>query len=99
MAQEIADVLVQKQKAYGSSFFSAGAALRLLFPNGIPPEQYEFVCFFTRSWDKMARRAVNNDPFGENPMKDLNGYCLLMLKQDAMRQSPPSSALDSAPQP
>lgn len=74
--QEVAALVIQKNKAYGNSFGTAGEALRILYPDGIKPEQYETALLVTRIWDKLKRLATANDPYGEDPFVDVAGYAI-----------------------
>jgi hypothetical protein len=76
-AQEIANIVEQKNKAYGNSFNKSGEILKILFPEGIKPEQYTDVLSIARIIDKLFRIANNKNAFGENPYEDMVGYALL----------------------
>lgn len=76
-AQEIANIVEQKNKSYGDSFNKAGGILKILFPDGINPEQYTDVLSIARIIDKLFRIANNKNAFGENPYEDMVGYALL----------------------
>lgn len=80
-AKQIADLVTKKQQAYGNSFGTAGAAMRLLYPNGISPEQLDDALTLVRIWDKMMRIATAKDAFGENPYADIMGYALLAVER------------------
>ena len=67
----------EKQKAYGDSFGHAGRILKILYPNGIQPEQYQDVLTIVRIIDKLFRIANQKDAFGESPYQDIAGYGLL----------------------
>ena len=71
----------EKNAAYGDSFAKAGDFLRLLWPNGIQPDQYQDLLAIVRVFDKLKRIATANDPTGENPWQDILGYALLALKE------------------
>lgn len=77
IAQEIGELVTEKNKAYGSSFSDSGEFLKLLYPNGVQPEQYTDMLLLVRIWDKQKRIATNRDAFGENPFSDICGYSLL----------------------
>jgi hypothetical protein len=77
IAQQIGDLVEQKNAAYGSSFEKAGAALRLLYPEGIAPAQMDDALLLARIWDKMQRIATDRDALGESPYRDLAGYGIL----------------------
>jgi hypothetical protein len=68
-----------KNQAYGNSFDTAGEFLKLLYPNGIRPEQYDDMLALGRIFDKMKRIATDRDALGESPYQDIAGYGLLGL--------------------
>ena len=76
-AVEIGALVTEKDKAYGSSFAKAGDFLRLLYPNGLRPEQYGDALLLVRIFDKQMRIATAKDALGENPYRDIAGYGLL----------------------
>jgi hypothetical protein len=72
----------EKNAAYGGSFDKAGEFLRLLYPDGVRPDQYGDALCLVRMFDKLMRIASappGGDPMGESPYKDLCGYSLLGL--------------------
>jgi hypothetical protein len=77
IAQQIGQLVDEKNKAYGNSFNKCGDFLQLLYPNGITPEQYSDMLGIVRVFDKMMRIANSKDAFGENPWKDITGYGIL----------------------
>jgi len=82
IAESVADLIVEKQKAYGDAFGECGQFLRLLYPNGIPPDRLDDAQYLLRIWDKMKRIATHgagNDPMNEDPFRDIIGYSLLAL--------------------
>lgn len=76
-SKKLLDLLIEKNRAYGNSFDVAPQQLRILFPRGIKPEQYEAVLYITRVLDKLMRIATDNDAFGEDPSQDIAGYSQL----------------------
>ncbi|MBW2675346.1 MAG: hypothetical protein JRD89_18365 [Deltaproteobacteria bacterium] len=66
-----------KQKAYGDSFGKAGGLLRILYPDGISPKQYDDALAVTRIIDKLFRIATDKDALGESPYHDIAGYGIL----------------------
>lgn len=74
---EAGALVEQKNAAYGSSFSKCGQYMRLLFPDGIRPEQYLDVLLLARDFDKSMRIANHRDAFGENPYADKIGYAIL----------------------
>lgn len=66
-----------KNDAYGDSFFKAGDFLRLLYPSGLQPSQYDDALCLVRIFDKQARIATDKEAFGESPYDDIAGYSIL----------------------
>lgn len=72
----------QKNKAYGSSFQHAGEIVKILYPKGIAPDQYQDMLYMVRVIDKLFRIATHKDAFGENPARDIAGYSILMSQDN-----------------
>lgn len=87
LANEIGTLVDQKQKAYGDSFNRSELILKVLYPDGIKPENYKDLLTITRMIDKLFRIATKKDAFGESPYKDLAGYSLLGLANDLKTKS------------
>jgi hypothetical protein len=85
-AVELANLVKQKNEAYGDSFARSGACLREMYPNGIKPWQYDDMMAITRILDKLFRIASNEGAFGENPWSDICGYALLKTAGIANRK-------------
>lgn len=77
LGAEIGALVAEKNRAYGSSFQTAGDALSLLYPQGVRPEQMRDALLLVRIWDKMMRIATARDAFGESPYRDIAGYGIL----------------------
>jgi hypothetical protein len=77
IAQQIGDLVEEKNAAYGSSFEKSGAALRILYPAGIATAQMDDALLLARIWDKMQRIATDRDALGESPYRDIAGYGIL----------------------
>lgn len=82
LAKEIGKLVDEKNKNYGNSFNEVGEFMKLLYPNGISPDQYTDVLCVVRIFDKLKRIATNKNAYNENPFKDLMGYALLGLMKD-----------------
>jgi hypothetical protein len=80
--QELSDLLTAKDAAYGSAFSQCGEFLRLLYPDGLRPEQYDDALCLVRIFDKAKRIATRKDAYGESPYQDLAGYAVLGLVKD-----------------
>jgi hypothetical protein len=78
----IANLVSQKNEAYGSSFSKSQQFLEILYPNGIAVSQYKDMLTIARIFDKLMRIANRKDAFGESPYGDILGYALLMLKEE-----------------
>jgi hypothetical protein len=68
----------KKQRAYGRSFDLVGSVLKIVYPHGIRPEQYDDLGAMIRILDKFFRIATDKDALGESPWTDVAGYGLLM---------------------
>lgn len=79
IGKEIGELVQDRNKNYGNSFQQSGDIMRILFPNGIPPEKYTVVLALVRIIDKIFRLATNPNYNGENCWQDMAGYCILML--------------------
>ena len=77
IAAEVAQLVAEKNVAYGDSFAISGVFMELLYPNGIQPSQYGDALTFIRIFDKMKRIATNPNAFGEDPRRDILGYAIL----------------------
>lgn len=71
-----------KNTAYGDSVGRSGDILRILYPNGVQPEQYGDMQLVTRIIDKLFRIATNKHALGESPYRDISGYGILGMVRD-----------------
>jgi len=76
-AEEIGQLVEEKNKAYGNSFAKSEEMLKILYPDGIPEDSYEDVLLLARIFDKMMRIANQKEAFDEDPYKDIAGYGIL----------------------
>lgn len=83
LAKEIAELLEQKQHAYGDSFGKAGSIMRILYPDGVSIEALSDALTVVRVIDKLFRVATNKDAFGESPWRDIAGYAILAAERDS----------------
>lgn len=79
LAARIGALVTLKQQQYGDSFGDAPKILRILYPDGIQPDQYDNVLTIVRILDKFKRLATNHSTDTENPWEDVTGYGLLGL--------------------
>lgn len=82
VAKSIADLVVEKQIAYGDSFGKSDQILAVLYPAGIKADQVKDALTIVRIIDKLFRIANQKDAFGESPWKDIMGYALLATVRD-----------------
>jgi hypothetical protein len=83
IGSEIGSLVDEKNVAYGSSFSRSEEILRVLFPNGVKPEQYTDLLAITRVLDKLFRIANKKNAFGESPWRDIAGYAILGIANDS----------------
>jgi hypothetical protein len=82
IAKDIGFLVEQKQEAYGDSFSKSEEIIKVLYPNGVKPENYRDLLTITRIIDKLFRIATRKDAFGESPYRDIAGYALLGIASD-----------------
>lgn len=82
IATELGTLVSEKQEAYGDSFSKSEEIIKILFPQGVKPENYRDLLTITRIIDKLFRIATRKNAFGESPYRDIAGYALLGLASD-----------------
>ena len=87
IANSIGELVTEKNLAYGDSFNKSEKILKVLYPNGVQPEQYKHFLTITRVIDKLFRIATDKDAFGESPFRDIAGYCLLAIQSEEVSVS------------
>lgn len=85
---EIGKLVAEKNAAYGDAFAQSGAILRILYPRGARPDQFEDLLGVCRVVDKLFRIATRKDAFGESPWRDIGGYGLLGVARDKQTRRP-----------
>ena len=85
-ATELGKLVKEKQDAYGDSFSKSEEIIKILFPDGVKPENYRDLLTITRIIDKLFRIATRKDAFGESPYRDIAGYALLGLVSDLKKR-------------
>lgn len=81
IAEEVAAIVEKKQAAYGDAFGKSGEVMRILYPQGIPPEKMGDALTVVRVLDKLFRVATDRDALGESPWRDIAGYALLAIER------------------
>ena len=80
IAADIASLVDEKDRQYGDSFGRVNDLMLILYPQGIPAEQYSDALFMVRVLDKLCRISTGKaDP--EDPDRDIIGYCLKRIVQ------------------
>lgn len=83
LAYDVATLLEEKNKAYGNSHLKTGEIFRILYPDGIKPDQYTDILTLARMFDKFFRIATGNEAFQqEDARKDVVGYAMLLARRD-----------------
>jgi len=89
LANGIGKLVEEKNKAYGSAFDRAGDFLKVLYPEGIKPDQYKDMLCIVRVFDKLMRIATSYEGTEEKKVdaySDLMGYGLLGLRASLEEQ-------------
>ena len=79
---EIGKLVDSKNNAYGDSFKKSEQILKVLYPKGVKPDQYQDMLAVTRILDKLFRIATRKEAFDESPFKDIAWYGLLGALND-----------------
>jgi hypothetical protein len=77
IARQIGAVVRLKQAAYGDSFNKSCEVLKVLYPDGVSPDNFKDFLAVTRIIDKLFRIATDRDALGESPFQDIAGYSIL----------------------
>ena len=96
LATGIGELVQEKNKAYGSAFDKAGDFLRVLYPDGIKPDQYKDMLCIIRVFDKLMRIATSYEGTEEKKVdaySDLMGYGLLGLRASLEEQAAANKAV------
>lgn len=71
----------KKQLQYGDSFHKSVDVLKIFYPNGIKPEDYQNLLTVVRIVDKLFRVTSGNQG-DESAFTDIAGYGLLGISND-----------------
>ena len=82
IAKSVANLVEDKQQQYGDAFGKSEQILKVLYPNGVHPDDYRNLLTITRIVDKLFRLATNNGNDKEDPWRDICGYSLLSLRRN-----------------
>lgn len=76
IGQEIGRLVDKKNAQYGDAVKATDEFLKILFPDGIKPDQYADLGLLIRIYDKM-KRIANGNKGEENAWIDITGYGIL----------------------
>jgi len=86
IAKRSAKRTAEANARYGDSGVVAGNIMLALYPDGIPPQDYDIALILLRIADKMARIVNRPDDEDEDPALDIIGYGMIMIDiMDARR--------------
>lgn len=88
MAMDVAELVRDKQAAYGDSFGQSHRIIAVLYPDGIPAEKFTDALTIVRILDKLFRIATQKEAFGEDPWRDVTGYALLAAVREEKLRNP-----------
>ena len=86
LAKQLGELVARKQAQYGDSFGRAGDVMRIFYPDGIRPDQYDDALPVVRIVDKLFRLATGA-PDEESPYRDISGYGLLGWAREEERRA------------
>lgn len=87
LGKGVGKLVAEKQSAYGDSFGKSHKILKVLYPEGIKPDQYMDVLTICRVVDKLFRLATDPTYGDESPWRDICGYSLLSMGKDSREVS------------
>lgn len=76
IGKQIGMLVQKKNESYGSAFAKSDDFLRILYPDGVAPEQYNDMLAIVRIFDKLMR-VSNGNQGDENAYMDIAGYSIL----------------------
>jgi hypothetical protein len=91
LGKAVGKLVAEKQAAYGDSFSKSQLILKVLYPDGIEPDQYMDVLTICRVVDKLFRLATDPTYGDESPWRDICGYSLLSIGKDSREVTRDSS--------
>lgn len=82
LATEVGKLVDEKNRAYGDSFMKAGEFLKILYPNGIPPEKYIDALCIVRMFDKFLKLTTGSNNLPEPVRQDIIGLSIRLYDQN-----------------
>lgn len=79
-ATDLGRLLEEKNRQYGNSYIIVPDILRILYPDGIKPDEYGDASTIVRILDKISRRAAGHSDAAED-WRDIGGYGVVKLAE------------------
>ena len=79
IANNLVELLDEKNAAYGNSFLDVPEILKILYPEGVAVDDFENLLTITRILDKIYR--ITNNDTSEDPWFDIAGYSFLAMRK------------------
>lgn len=86
VTDQLADVVNDKNSAYGNSVEKAPQCLAVLYPDGIKVADYQDALFVLRILDKLARISSPHAD-KEDPVLDIAGYSILTMYRQLLARA------------
>ena len=86
IGRAIGKLVGEKNEAYGESYACSGDVLKILYPQGVSPEQYQDMLGVVRVIDKLFRVANDKGAFEESPWGDICGYGILGVAYEKKKE-------------
>lgn len=80
IANQIGQLVEEKNIAYGNATVVSSKILQILFPNGVKSDQFYDMLLIVRVIDKLCRIANKKEAFNESPWTDIAGYGIIGAK-------------------
>ena len=77
IATEIKSLVEEKSLAQGGAFLKSEKILKILYPNGIKPEQYKDLLAVIRVVDKLFSLAAQKETLSESFFNNIAEYVIL----------------------
>ena len=85
VAEEVAAEVEEKDRRYGRAVLRGVEVLKILYPEGVRPDQYADAFLTLRLFEKRSRIASAQDDDLEDARRDSLGYCLVDVVQHRNR--------------
>lgn len=86
IGRRIGALVEKKNLAYGDAHAATGDILKIIYPDGVRPDQYADMLGTARVLDKLLRISRDKKAFAENPWEDVAGYGILGVERDSREE-------------